>query len=52
MKPQTLNDVLLLKANRHLWNASVIQDILNDPRNKEDEDSNDEKDNAEDSDHD
>lgn len=44
MKPQTLNDVLLLKANRQLWSASVIQDILNDPMNLEDADDDDSED--------
>lgn len=46
MKPQTLNDVLLLKANRQFWSACVIQDILNDLTNQEgsDEDSSDDED--------
>ena len=48
MKPKTLNDVLLLKANRHMWSASVIQDILNDPGNVDDADD----DNSEDEDSD
>ena len=29
MHPKTLNNVLLLRANRHLWNGRLIQDILN-----------------------
>ena len=46
MKPQTLNDALLLKANRQFWSACVIQDILNDHTNQKgsDEDSSDAED--------
>jgi hypothetical protein len=38
MKPQTLNEVLLLKANRQLWGPGLIQEILNDARNVDDGD--------------
>jgi hypothetical protein len=47
MKPQTLNDVLLLKANRQLWSPGLIQAILNarkeagDSDNAEDDDDSD-----------
>ena len=30
MNPSTLNDVLFLKSNRHLWNANLIQEIWNE----------------------
>jgi hypothetical protein len=52
MKPQTLNDVLLLKANRHLWGPGLIQEILNDARNVQDGDDDVEDDEDEDSDYD
>lgn len=32
MSPQTLNDLLFLKANRRYWrNANIIDEIRNDP---------------------
>jgi hypothetical protein len=30
MNPSTLNNILFLKSNCHLWNADVIQEILNE----------------------
>ena len=30
MNPSTLNDVLFLKSNCHLWNANLIQEIWNE----------------------
>ena len=30
MNPSTLNDILFLKSNRHLWNANLIQEIWNE----------------------
>ena len=47
MKPQTLNDVLLLKANRQLWGPGLIQAILNAQKEAGDSD-NDEDDGDED----
>jgi hypothetical protein len=52
MKPQTLNDVLLLKANRHLWGPGLLQEILNDARNVQNGDDDVEGDEDEDSDYD
>ena len=30
MNPSTLNDVLFLKSNHHLWNVNLIQEIWNE----------------------
>jgi hypothetical protein len=44
MKPQTLNDVLLLKANRQLWGPGLIQAILNARNEAGDSDNDDDDD--------
>ena len=36
MNPSTLNDVLFLKSNCHLWNANLIQEIWNEHGNQPD----------------
>ena len=34
LSPQTLNDLLFLKANRRYWpNASIIDEVIQDPPN-------------------
>jgi hypothetical protein len=51
MHPDSLNTLLFLKANRHLWsNASIIHKILNDMKNKNIDDNDIETDIAEDED--
>jgi hypothetical protein len=49
MKPQTLNDVLLLKASQQYWSPELIQEILN--LNAGDEEDKDEEENDSDYDY-